>query len=147
MIRLCFNSRPCERGDSRSAGNTPIHSCFNSRPCERGDGSSRFASMMRSVSIHAPARGATRDTLQGLYLSHVSIHAPARGATSRLHSPIGAIVFQFTPLREGRLRGNTHIISNRTVSIHAPARGATIASIESSLYTTCFNSRPCERGD
>ena len=33
------------------------------------------------------------------------------------------------------------------ISILAPARGATVLSTLSNLYSSNFNSRPCERGD
>ena len=34
---LSFNSRPCERGDSRDWATRMMLESFNSRPCERGD--------------------------------------------------------------------------------------------------------------
>ena len=56
------------------------------------------------ISIHAPPRGAThRFRLRGKGYD-ISIHAPPRGATSSgAHAPRRR-PFQFTPLREGRLR-------------------------------------------
>ena len=54
---------------------------FNSRPSARGDEAKRKAETAISISIHAPPRGATFD-------------AQATYAES---------IFQFTPLREGRL--------------------------------------------
>jgi len=98
------------------------------------------------VSIHAPARGATpspRQTsrsLQGFNprpcargdltapviktLPLVSIHAPARGATQNAIASGISGQFQSTPLREGR-RNQYHI----------------------SCRLSCFNPRPCARGD
>ena len=77
---------------------------FNSRPCERGDGSNLPVYAMDEISIHAPARGAT---------------LLAAGRLAQL------LIFQFTPLREGR-------------------RTAAAGPVRQSCN---FNSRPCERGD
>ena len=79
------------------------------------------------------------------------------------------ILFQFTPLREGRqgqclpdapgycisihapARGATVLRGKRDgrgkISIHAPARGATAAPQLFCDFVVYFNSRPCERGD
>ena len=99
---------------------------FNSRPCERGD-----FNLFDLILVHFA----------------ISIHAPARGATGKLmkKSP-SSTIFQFTPLREGRLqnppavsqmqyfnsrpceRGDVHKYGKaivQRISIHAPARGAT----------------------
>ena len=77
-------------------------------------------------------------------------------------------IFQFTPLREGRLRVEfTHAeqlisihapprgatgddgkqIAVVDISIHAPPRGATVPGKPVSLGTEHFNSRPSARGD
>ena len=121
-----FNSRPCERGDLARSGVatghrgisihapargathgfilgvatvrfqfTPLREGrqfastgsagkknFNSRPCERGD-----VGAVPSL-----------DTIR------ISIHAPARGATHNTNKKSSSYEFQFTPLREGRLR-------------------------------------------
>ncbi len=55
--------------------------------------------------------------------------------------------FQFTPLREGRLRIALRINLLIEVSIHAPARGATTPANAPKEVLPGFNSRPCERGD
>ena len=78
------------------------------------------------ISIHAPARGATVVESNGFPLQLISIHAPARGATCpqwmsqpshvnfnsrpcergdpyEVREITGLLLFQFTPLREGRL--------------------------------------------
>ena len=101
---ICFNSRPCERGDKLGgtigdlimvsihapargatvvAGLTVVVvSSFNSRPCERGDADYVLYKVATfDVSIHAPARGATLHICKDFQRYHVSIHAPARGAT------------------------------------------------------------------
>ena len=123
--------------------------CFNPRPCARGDrlgGNILGASL--EVSIHAPARGATachRDARRGR--AGFNPRPCARGdnpsplISTRLH------LFQSTPLREGRRKPNRIAAMPVRVSIHAPARGATIFSLRKFQHLTCFNPRPCARGD
>ena len=122
-----FNSRPCERGDRRADG-ADQRKClyFNSRPCERGD-----ATWIGGFEFPVP----------------ISIHAPARGATLRVLLPTDRTIFQFTPLREGRLVGVLGVPGHGGISIHAPARGATCRSSHPGWRPPNFNSRPCERGD
>jgi len=91
------------RGATRVIDVDDIANRFNPRPCERGDSKEGFISRTIKVSIHAPARGAT--------LLH---RAESKG-----------VMFQSTPLREGR-----------------PGVGAS-----ASTPGPCFNPRPCERGD
>ena len=120
------------------------------------------------VSIHAPARGATSAGLRFPLADGVSIHAPARGATfvDWYHDNIGK--FQSTPLHEGRHSYHSMVFLQyrfqstplhegrrdrgrdpgaRHVSIHAPARGATPSVVLPQDALTCFNPRPCTRGD
>ena len=109
------------------------------------------------ISIHAPPRGATityifyytrfshfnsRPSARGdevtamfTFYYSISIHAPPRGATSRGLINIWHLLFQFTPLREGRRTaiGNRAFI--RKISIHAPPRGATLVG---NRATDCF---------
>ena len=122
--RLYFNSRPSARGDTTAALTLLDEFHFNSRPSARGD---RNKSQLRLSVI-------------------ISIHAPPRGATSPCHSVTRHSVFQFTPLREGRLLGGctkargvyfnsrpsargdpelARCIDRSGISIHAPPRGAT----------------------
>ena len=97
---------------------------FNSRPSARGDRAHvRRARSRRNISIHAPPRGATwlsagcgqsgdfnsRPSARGdpaldlkPFGSRISIHAPPRGATCQDLFNYSEILFQFTPLREGR---------------------------------------------
>ena len=56
---------------------------------------------------------------------NISIHAPPRGATLDIGEVGGENVFQFTPLREGRLAMLGERADTRRISIHAPPRGAT----------------------
>ena len=57
------------------------------------------------------------------------------------------ILFQFTPLREGRHPSHPEPGYYHRISIHAPARGATRAVPPGCPWVLYFNSRPCERGD
>ncbi len=97
-----FNPRPYERGDRPPRPRTAVHQYFNPRPYERGDDTPSFLDIMQSISIHAPTRGATRRRADEALATLISIHAPTRGAT---HHPIHQrqrLIFQSTPLREGR---------------------------------------------
>ena len=98
---------------------------FNSRPSARGDAIRIADALGGVISIHAPPRGATPRRLRiarrrdfnsrpsargddaqgGVSASaDISIHAPPRGATrTRQECHLCARLFQFTPLREGRL--------------------------------------------
>ncbi len=76
------------------------------------------------ISIHAPPRGATRRSGPVQHVRPISIHAPPRGATICGAMLCMISLFQFTPLREGRL---FTCCVNRA--------------------RTYFNSRPSARGD
>ena len=56
------------------------------------------------ISIHAPAGGATEISAALEKVLLISIHAPAGGATGAGAHPTPRRLFQFTPLREGRLQ-------------------------------------------
>ena len=58
----------------------------------------------REISIHAPPRGATLIPPKSQRQCKISIHAPPRGATYILILSLCIKLFQFTPLREGRLQ-------------------------------------------
>ena len=122
-----FNSRPSARGDGVVKDGRIHQRDFNSRPSARGDGlPGVYPPGMTRISIHAPPRGATGGYAVGATLMTISIHAPPRGATGSIYKnriavgyfnsrpsargdlnpppPRAAVpVFQFTPLREGRL--------------------------------------------
>ena len=99
----------------------------------------------------------------------ISIHAPPRGATAPMRRSVRWAIFQFTPLREGRL-GRIHRNPNYCcISIHAPPRGATDVAdgqcaggdafqftplregrpfqVVLRVHLRDFNSRPSARGD
>ena len=120
-----FQFTPLREGRRYSGSGRTTCCNFNSRPSARGDG------------------GCTRNHLfQG-----ISIHAPPRGATCQALFNYPEILFQFTPLREGRPHSSLHCVmpfyfNSRPsargdpvpapapapvkISIHAPPRGATV---------------------
>ncbi len=141
---------------------------FNSRPSARGDIKSTNEWKDALISIHAPPRGATGSISESIGLASISIHAPPRGATSSSTASKVSGIFQFTPLREGRLlqppcalvvdisihappRGATKnknaFLGGIDISIHAPPRGATALARRQRISATYFNSRPSARGD
>ena len=121
---------------------------FNSRPSARGDLILRLIFLLIVISIHAPPRGATGKLTQLESSFNISIHAPPRGATRCIvHREGSGIVFQFTPLREGRLVGTIKASPPRRYFNSRPsARGDSSKStpVLGKLY---FNSRPSARGD
>ena len=99
------------------------------------------------ISIHAPPRGATQWRCNVASGIRISIHAPPRGATRGRLFGGEAVLFQFTPLREGR-RGRAGNRAQRgRISIHAPPRGATAGRKRELQHRQHFNSRPSARGD
>ena len=124
-----FNSRRSARGDRAYRRGWSISRYFNSRPSARGDRAAERRRLHPRISIHAPPRGATSRALL---------------VARKLH------LFQFTPLREGRLLALTCLpmafyFNSRPsargdhaagfagfgvcISIHAPPRGATSAAL------------------
>ena len=99
------------------------------------------------ISIHAPPRGATARCSQPYCDVLISIHAPPRGATARTAKSATPCVFQFTPLREGRLFLLRIFVICNLISIHAPPRGATKPACPHGCRPAHFNSRPSARGD
>ena len=121
------------------------------------------------ISIHAPPRGATR--IGGAARqppADFNSRPSARGDGITLACKPHALVFQFTPLREGRqprfgyhpagkyfnsrpsARGDdAHGFEGVRfhISIHAPPRGATCPRMERRAAASYFNSRPSARGD
>ncbi len=80
-VNAHFNSRPSARGDPCSKWFERSADDFNSRPSARGD--STYAALCA--------------------LGYISIHAPPRGATKAdMRQVLTPIIFQVTPLREGR---------------------------------------------
>ena len=100
--RAGFNSRPCARGDRVSRAKCESCQSFNSRPCARGDCHARLYAVSEYVSIHAPARGATISGSAGTELLLFQF-TPLREGRPTVSAPtVKRLMFQFTPLREGR---------------------------------------------
>ena len=143
-----FNSRPSARGDCARANCKIANRAFQFTPLREGRHVRLWErTICTGISIHAPPRGAT-DAKTGIVKSKdISIHAPPRGATTQVDTIDGYVLFQFTPLREGRLvpfpriksfilfqftplregrpRLSSVLVASRYISIHAPPRGAT----------------------
>ena len=141
-----FNSRPCERGDPGCACLMSSSSNFNSRPCERGD---RFGFLRSAAVMDFNSRPCERGdrAMWAVRSSKAYFNSrPCERGDQQLRLAAVAPLFQFTPLREGRLQGGPgapcgpdfnsrpcergddliHIDDTPTaISIHAPARGAT----------------------
>ena len=174
-------------GGRRRGGN--FH--FNSRPSARGDTGKHADLIVCDISIHAPPRGATlrsgatqrrqfnfnsRPSARGDFLldlkafrfPYFNSRPSARGDLVGSQIAALAVLFQFTPLREGRRLEHARAVVVLIISIHAPPRGATVlmSAMEQSLtfqFTPLregrqhggadrptqhhFNSRPSARGD
>ena len=98
------------------------------------------------ISIHAPPRGATAWSCLVCHHCYFNSHPSARGDTKRSLRVCVLLIFQFTPLREGR-RYAYRIFQPVSISIHAPPRGATGRRIRWLRPLANFNSRPSARGD
>ncbi len=144
-----FNSRPSARGDMEALllavkyemisihapprGATGLHKPrrikeihFNSRPSARGDDRQATAFLINSISIHAPPRGATHpEHLHCAGRFDFNSRPSARGDVQGEDAEMDDLLFQFTPLREGR-RYKRRKAMSEIISIHAPPRGATI---------------------
>ena len=123
----CFNPRPCARGDSHRFELTKFIDSFQSTPLREGRPRPGVNAEIAVVSIHAPARGATLLSDEAWHDDHLFQSTPLR--EGRLHCIVALIPlswqFQSTPLREGRL--GIYALQCRAAS--------------------CFNPRPCARGD
>ena len=121
-----FNSRPSARGDDVVLRLCPEAGKFQFTPLREGRPMfQRRDTLHKRISIHAPPRGATAMQKYADNFGKISIHAPPRGATgSRVRKTSSLSIFQFTPLREGRLK-----------------------SLLTMQGLSDFNSRPSARGD
>ena len=120
-----FNSRPSARGDMRRAAQRASSLISIHAPPRGATGPAPNVANRHSISIHAPPRGATEwaDFTGDFFRisihapprgattlkfrkeknnEHISIHAPPRGATATRRGFLTPVLFQFTPLREGR---------------------------------------------
>ena len=110
--RAYFNSRPSARGDIHRMDKSRNEGYFNSRPSARGDDGAGAEMKYQRISIHAPPRGATSPHKK------IFVH----------------LLFQFTPLREGRPDGCGGGGVKKSISIHAPPRGATFPAVENAQH-------------
>ena len=79
----------------------------------------------RNISIHAPPRGATRPVCLLVVVDNNFNSRPSARGDFSICPSTHVSVFQFTPLREGRLAMLGERADTRRISIHAPPRGAT----------------------
>ena len=164
-----FQFTPLREGRPDTSPSTERRRYFNSRPSARGDCSASLAESPSRISIHAPPRGATTPansgTLSMFYFNsrpsargdalpqsisvkhlHISIHAPPRGATSVVTPLRVAQIFQFTPLREGRLNSSPSSTASTVFQFTPLREGRRLFGHPPSCHTY-FNSRPSARGD
>ena len=142
-----FNSRPSARGDPPTHnGRTPLQ--FQFTPLREGrprPSTRRWPTS--AISIHAPPRGATRRFNGGhLHLQHFNSRPSARGDGGLLIEGGIHLLFQFTPLREGRPQ--TLPWSPRWMYFNSrPSARGDRFSVYHADYRRNFNSRPSARGD
>ena len=144
-----FNSRPSARGDSMTLVDGTWMDAFQFTPLREGRRGGVAADVQeRGISIHAPPRGATRLAhafvppacyfnsrpsargdilLRRCFIMRMLFQfTPLReGRPLRFSFPHATRVFQFTPLREGRRAMSRTVDAFLEISIHAPPRGAT----------------------
>jgi len=126
MRYYVFQSTPLREGRLRKLIWQRNVSGFNPRPCARGD-------------VNA--------WLDGIDFEGFNPRPCARGDPTGLDVSWPNLVFQSTPLREGRPDRAGVLLVHDDVSIHAPARGATTSPKASLGIISSFNPRPCARGD
>ena len=98
------------------------------------------------ISIHAPPRGATC-SCRGNAKGQISIHAPPRGATRALLALLALLLFQFTPLREGRHVSKGTLIYKVVFQFTPLREGRPAFPTARNTGGIYFNSRPSARGD
>ena len=123
---IYFNSRPSARGDQGADGASEKFQKFQFTPLREGRRSKprhklrcvlfqftplregrRFLTARAALPLDFNSRPSARgdtDNASGSVVRTISIHAPPRGATVEAYSHAEALLFQFTPLREGRRR-------------------------------------------
>ena len=148
QLLIYFNSRPSARGDIGVDYRLQKIRLFQFTPLREGRlSAAAFSDSRKQISIHAPPRGAT-PILPALFIPEViSIHAPPRGATDKTSSAVNVLLlFQFTPLREGRLEKGGLTVTSVYFNSRPSARGD-CAGAWRLLGLLDFNSRPSARGD
>ena len=120
-----FNSRPSARGDKTGKTSRTRQRHFNSRPSARGDGAWRVL---------------------GLLESHFNSRPSARGDGFSVRREVVVLLFQFTPLREGRQLTSQPTSTISYFNSRPSARGDPGGKCEI-RPPAHFNSRPSARGD
>ena len=96
---------------------------FNSRPSARGDECDSPTRETAEISIHAPPRGAT-GVISPLSSCVLFQFTPLCEGRQVVHKPQKtAVLFQFTPLREGRLPDGGEEESKENFNSRPSARG------------------------
>ena len=119
---------------------------FNSRPSARGDECDSPTRETAEISIHAPPRGAT-GVISPLSSCVLFQFTPLCEGRQVVHKPQKtAVLFQFTPLREGRLAQAELSRANQQFQFTPLREGRRFLSTNERYYCN-FNSRPSARGD
>ena len=120
-----FQFTPLREG-RRATSIFPKSSCyFNSRPSARGD----VVAMRKE------------------YYQGISIHAPPRGATKKSEKNVICLLFQFTPLREGRPFFFAILLHRADYFNSRPSARGDLSGALFFVPPSYFNSRPSARGD
>ena len=145
-LRLIISIHAPPRGATgREADAFRRHGYFNSRPSARGDKLQRYRQQTVLISIHAPPRGATSEFYKAAAAGIFQFTPLREGRLLRKSRSEHPCSFQFTPLREGR-----HVATRKNnvfenISIHAPPRGATRA-LARQAASTLFQFTPLREG-
>ena len=143
---MAFQFTPLREG--RPISPAPISSgvSFQFTPLREGRRSNDMWRSAVHISIHAPPRGATEP--QGGLNSPPNFNSrpSARGDNSRLRIFMNKILFQFTPLREGRLCQDLFNYPEILFQFTPLREGRRflLFIVATPMY---FNSRPSARGD
>ena len=107
QLSFLFQFTPLREG-RRHSSSPPLHGFhFNSRPSARGDRSDCYCFYS---------------------IKHFNSRPSARGDGNAVGAVSYYVIFQFTPLREGRRERVAQSNQQSIISIHAPPRGATRSS-------------------
>ena len=146
--RSYFNSRPSARGDSTPAAQAATHKPISIHAPPRG-ATPRQEENLRSrqkISIHAPPRGATRCTWIWVQArAYFNSRPSARGDAYQLSRSFAGSLFQFTPLREGRLHRRSSRKPSGDFNSRPSARGDRMTFVRASSSTS-FQFTPLREG-
>ena len=135
-VTAAFQFTPLREGRPKSSASRPTRvTYFNSRPSARGDLFAGDWQQWRGFPIPAPPRGATlAGSACDVSRHHFNSRPSARGDHRRRSRDGAPVLFQFTPLREGRPLPQMPMGSSIPISIHAPPRGATGGCTRNHLF-------------